>query len=189
MEKKEYESIKKKILKIYNLAEHGVGGEAVNAKNLLNLWLSKYGLSLETILEEENEKHWYEFKGANQKHYRQLLFNCYAKVTNRHEVTYKHKRGTKKKIWLELTAYQYAELTTMFEWHKDQLDKELARIKDEATSAFIQKHRLYSDTETDGDQPPLTPEEIKRLLRILEMANNMEDVTFAKMLARHNPKP
>lgn len=179
--KPEYESIKKKILKIYNLAERGVGGEALNAKKLLEQWLRKYDLCLSDILAEQNEKQLYEIKGAGQKHYRKLLFNCYAKVMNVGEVSYKTMRGSKR-IWFELTAYQYAELTAMFEWHKAQLDKELERLKDDATTAFIHKHRLFPDTETGADQTPLTSEEIRRLMRVLEMADNMENVTYTKML-------
>ena len=184
MEQKEYESIKKKILKLYALAERGVGGEAVNARRLLEQWLNRYGIRLADILAEENEKQWYEIKGANQEHYRKLLFNCYAKVTNRTEVTYKKTPRGKKRIWLELTAYQYAELSAMFEWHKARLDKEMKRLKDEATSAFIQKHNLFPETDNENDEniAPLTPAEMDRLRRVFSLMEGMDNESYVKML-------
>ena len=182
MKQKEYDSVKGKILKLYALAEKGVGGEAENARRMLEQQLRRYGLSLEAILAEENGTRWYEIRGAWQKCHLTLLTHCYAKVTNRGTMTYKH-RG--RRLWLELTPYQYAEISSMFDWHKKRFERELDKLKDDAMSAFIVKHNLFSETNSDDctDPMPLSAKEKRRLLRILGMMEGMDDVTYSKLLA------
>ena len=53
---KDFESIRSKVQKLQALAERGEKGEALNAKRLLDQLLAKYGVSLEEIVEAQEEK-------------------------------------------------------------------------------------------------------------------------------------
>lgn len=52
---KDYESIKSKLKKLLALAEGGVGGEAHNARILLEKLCDEYGISLEDLLDTEKK--------------------------------------------------------------------------------------------------------------------------------------
>ena len=54
------------MLKLQALVERGEGGEAANAKRLLDKILESHGFTLEKILSEKEEKKWYEFKAKNE---------------------------------------------------------------------------------------------------------------------------
>ncbi|MDC1841775.1 DUF2786 domain-containing protein [Bacteroides uniformis] len=58
---KDFESIRSKVQKLQALAERGEKGEALNAKRLLDQLLAKYGVSLEEIVEAQEEKQQYTF--------------------------------------------------------------------------------------------------------------------------------
>ena len=120
-EDKNFESIKSKILKLHSLAERGEQGEAANARRLLEKLLNSYGLTLEQILAEKEEKHWFKFK-ATKRWEKKLCHQCYYKVMNVSQLSYKEYKGY---ICYELTAYEFAEIQNLFEWHKAQLGKEL----------------------------------------------------------------
>ena len=59
------EKLKAKLLKLQALAEQGVGGEATNAKEILNKLLKKHKISLESLMDDEKSKD-YSFKYASK---------------------------------------------------------------------------------------------------------------------------
>ena len=174
------ETIKSKILKLQALVERGENGEATNAKRLLDKLLSKYGLTIEDVLAEKEEKKWYKFN-ARRKWEESLLFQCYYKTMNENEVSFKRYRGT---VSIELTAYQYAELSNYYDWNKKQLAKELKQVVEDFTKAYIIRHNITSDRDDeDGEEEkPLTPEEKYRLYRIYQLVDTVEDTSYMKMI-------
>lgn len=50
------EKLKARLLKLQALAEQGVGGEAVSAKEILNKLLKKHKISLESLMDDEKEQ-------------------------------------------------------------------------------------------------------------------------------------
>ena len=181
MDKNEYESIRKKILKIKALADRGVDGEAIMARRMLEQWLEKYNLSLADILDEECRTELYEIKGVTNGCYLTLLTHCYAKVMNRSSMSYR-KYG--RRIFLDLTAYQYAELSAMFDWYRTRLKREIEKLKKDAAVAFVTKHHLFSEAGGDTEPKPLSKAEMNRLVRILGMMDSMDDDTYVKRLNR-----
>lgn len=77
---KDFESIRSKVLKLQALAERGEKGEAINARRLLDQLLAKYGVSLEEIVEAQEEKTTVHFqrKGKRVRIYLvyPMLFQC-----------------------------------------------------------------------------------------------------------------
>lgn len=176
---KDYESIKAKLLKLHTLAERGERGEAANALHLLNKLLEKYGLTIEEVIGEQEKTKRYTFK-ATTEWQRKLLFQVYACVKSSSEVSYWH---YKSEYDFELTAFEYAEFCNMYEWHKKQLGKEIKQTILDLTEAYIYKHDIVNrDSEGNDEIKPLTAEDIKRLARILVMADTLEDTSYRKQL-------
>lgn len=176
---KDYESIKAKLLKLHTLAERGEQGEAANALRLLNRLLEKYGLTIEDVVGEQEKTKRYTFK-ATTEWQRKLLFQVYACVKSCSKVTYWR---YKNEYDFELTAFEYAEICNMYEWHKKQLGKEIKQTIPDLTEAYIYKHNISNrDDEGSDEIKSLTAEDIKRLARILAMADTLEDTTYRKQL-------
>lgn len=175
---KEFESIKSKILKLKALAERGEKGEAINAQRLLDKMLHKYGITLEDVIDKSEEKNWYSFK-CWKKYEKSVLFQCYYKVLNVNECSYNERSGN---VFFHLTAYEFAELSNLYQWHKAQLNKEIKRVVEEFTDAYILKHQITSDKESDDDESPLTKEDLERISRVMKLMNNVEDTSYCKMI-------
>lgn len=79
---KDFESIRSKVLKLQALAERGEKGEAINARRLLDQLLAKYGVSLEEIVEAQEEKQPYTFNVKENGYGFTLFTQCYFNVTN-----------------------------------------------------------------------------------------------------------
>ncbi len=175
---KDIESIKSKILKLHALAESGNTHEAQNARAMLERWLSQYGLTLDEILSEKEEKRWYDFKARNEVE-RQTLFHCYYKVKNQSKLQYKK---YKDEISLELTSYEFVEITNYYEWHRKQLAKELKALQKDFVKAYIVKHGLSSEISGEHDDEELTPDQKAHLIRILTLMRTVENTSYRKLL-------
>lgn len=150
--KKEFESLKDKLKKLKALAERGCGGEAENAQRLLERLCAANGIDLGQLNDEEKKSR-YTFNIGCNSVFKTLFTQCYCKVTNSSEMSYRQE--TRSKISLELTQADYAELKGLFEWHKANFEKELEDIKKTFIHAYCQKHRLFpeSSSETSNDKP------------------------------------
>lgn len=178
MDNSKLDSIKSKILKLHALAESGNTHEAMNARAMLEKWLCQYGLSLDDILSEKEELNWYMFKVSTNWE-KKLLFQCYCMIKNTSNITYK--KGTKV-IALELTSYEFAEITNYYEWHRKQLGKELKELQQNFVSAYTTKHGLFSDCNENETPKSLTPDDLKRIKKVLTLMRAVEDTHFHKLL-------
>lgn len=181
MSKDNIETIKNKILKLQSLVERGETGEAANAKRLLDKLLSRYGLTLEDILLDQEEKKWYEFK-ASKNWEKELLYNCYYKILNRDQISFRSYKGT---IAIELTACQFAELSNYYDWNKRQLGKELKQMVLDFTDAYIIRHNITNegkDDDEEKEQKTLTSEDINRMIKLSHLIDTVEDSTYLKQL-------
>jgi len=179
-ENEKFETIKSKVLNLHALAERGEQGEAANARRLLEKLLEKYGLTLEQILSEKLEKHWYKFT-ATKEWEKSLLHQCYYKVLNVGRVSFK---SVKNNIYYELDAYEYAEILNLFNWHKVQLGKEIKSMIKDFADAYFSKHNITCDFGEDEDSEPkiLTPEEKRRMFKLCILMDTMEDVHYRKLI-------
>lgn len=177
---KQYESIKQKLLKLQALAERGYKGEAYAAQQAIERICQQYNIRLDDILDAQ-AKRWYTFETGRSKAMQTLFIQCYAKVMNVGSMSYR--QIGRNRIGIELTALQYAELSNMFEWHKDNFAQELEDMKQTFLEAYISKHNIYRDTGDDNtEEKELTMEDLQRIRKMLAMRETLSDRHYNKML-------
>lgn len=92
-----------------------------------------------------------------------------------------YRNVSRSQIEVEMTALQYAELVSLFEWHKANFNKDFEDMKENILLAYCRKHHLYSDVKPD-DNRELTADERKRLIRIMLMQESLNDNQYHKLL-------
>lgn len=177
------ESIKNRLRKLQALAEKGYRGEASAAKAMLDKLCKQYGISLEDILDQEKEQ-FYFFEIGKGKIWLELFLQCYANVTGNKSLRYC--KESNSKISVKLTAYQYAEISNLFAWHKTNLKKDLEDTQRLAFEAYVQKHRIFrkksNDPEDTEDKQEDNPIDFVRLRKILAMMATLNENRYQKMI-------
>ena len=175
-----YESIRNKLKKLLALAEQGMQGEAENARRLLEKLCKEYGVSMEELL-DENRVEYHFFSVGRNKIYLNLFLQCFYKVTNTDRLSYK--QISRSQIAVEMTALQYAELASLFEWHKANFDKDFEEMKNNILPAYCRKHHLYGNVNHDNNME-LTDDERKRLIKIMYMQKSLNDNQYHRLLEK-----
>lgn len=180
-DKQSFESIKSKLRKLQALAEHGYKGEAEAAKRLLDKLCEQYGVSLEDVLDQE-KKNRYRFEIGKGKIWLDLFMQCYANVTGNRELRYI--RETSSIIrGVELTAYQFAEISNFFFWHKNNLKKDIEQTQRLVFEAYVQKHRIFSNAPKDADENrDSQPIDLAHLRAVLAMMDTLNNNSYHKMI-------
>lgn len=178
---KEYENLQSKLKKLLALAEQGVGGEAVNARRLLEKLCEQHGISIEELLDRET-KHRYTFEIGRSKEMMQIFVRCLAKVVDIKNMTYT--QPTRSSISVKVTALQRAEILSLFNWHKSNFTQELEEFKSNFLSAYIGKHDLYFEQGevNNRSSEELTEEDIARIRRVCAMREAMSNHSYYKQL-------
>lgn len=176
---RQYESIKEKLKKLLALAERGVEGEAVNARRLLEKLCKEYGVSIEELL-DENQVKYHFFEVGRNKIYLDLFAQCYYKVTNKDRLSYK--QISRSQIAVEMTAIQYAEMVSLFAWHKANFDNDLEEMKKNILIAYCRKHHLHSNEVNSDVDRELTADERERIIKIMFMQESLNDNQYHKLL-------
>lgn len=184
-ENNQYESIKQKLLKLQALAEQGYKGEAEAAKRAIERLCNQYGITLEEVLCVEEKKR-YEFEIGRYKYMLTLFVQCYGVVTGVGQLSYFQR--SRNKIAVDLTPLQYAELSSLFEWHKANFLKDLAAMQDTIVEAYVNKHNIFrtlseeEQEERDAREEELTPAKLRRIAAIMAMQSELGDNRYHKQL-------
>ena len=174
------ESLKKKLQKLQALAERGYRGEAENARRAIERICEQYGVKQEDVLDIET-KHRYTFEIGRSKDMMSLFVRCLSTICDISGMTYS--KPSRSSIRVELTALQYADVQSLFNWHKANYERELAEFRRSFMSAYIVKHDIYTDKDRiGGDDRELTQEDIERIRRVWKMREAMSDNTYHKQL-------
>jgi hypothetical protein len=150
--------------KLQALANRGVGGEADNARKLLDNLLKQHNITLEDI--EKPERHWceYDIMVKHQRLFWAIVFN----VIQNFDGHYRSVRHHKRLIRLELTYAEQLEITAKFDHYVRYYDKQLNMFMD----AFIYKHELYPNRTPEferahnGDGKGLTNDELSTMFNL-----------------------
>jgi hypothetical protein len=177
-----FESIKAKLKKLLALAEGGCEGEARSARALLECLCSKYGISIDNLFDAD-KKDWYTFDVGINSLYKKLFVQCYCCLMNVDKLSYK--RVSKSRMSVELTAYEYAELSAMYSWHKSNIKKDIDKIMNTLFISYCSKHDITNHTKrADDPQKSITYEEFHRLKSIIEMQDYLSDNYYHKLLSK-----
>lgn len=180
-----YESLKSKLLKLLRFANSGDTHETRNARCAIERLCSQYGISIEEITAEDQESKWYDFEVGRSKTILSLFAQCFFCVTGKSRLAYRQISG-RSKVSVNVTAFEYAELKSMFVWHKSNYNIEQKKMEDTLFQAYVHKHRLFGthsdDDGEDREETKLTPELIERIKQIIYMKQSLSDTHYHKMI-------
>lgn len=148
--------IKERLLKLYALAQRGVGGEKQNAEKILNRLLLENGMSIEDLERTENTKRERGFVCKDDAHYT-VLIHIIGKVINQtHIVGYKSRRT--KKYYVELTDQDYITVSMLWDIYgkaflqqKKELKKKHREEAKNLTIAFVLKYNLLPEKQSTSN--------------------------------------
>ena len=164
--------------KIQELAKRGVGGEAINAQNQLEILLKKYNLKLEDIEEEKKDYHFLNAKNFDLKLLRQIA----ARVNYNLNVVVLPPKKVKEfmvegNCVIECTVAEFIEIEQMFHIYRKLYKKE----EDIFYTAFLTANDLLARN-PKGVEKEMTDEEYENWLRINKMSKSIENVTIRKQI-------
>jgi hypothetical protein len=169
MQKDIDEKLLNKLIKLYTLSKQGVGGEAINADNLLNKLLEKHDIDISKIADSEVKKYAINYYSAFEK---QLIYQVAYKVLEDQNF-YSAVNSRYRTVILKLTHYQYAEIKLQFDAYKFSFKNQLKDFQ----SAFIQANNIFhiSDKYVEDEDPrELTLKEKQALFRVSQMMAGIE---------------
>ncbi len=176
-----YESLKAKLRKLQALAENGYHGEAQAARRAIETLCTKYGISMDDVLDFDKQKE-YTFEIGRGKDMMHLFIRCLANVCPIDGM--KYCKPTRSSIRLRMTAMTCTEVSALFDWHKQNFERELKQMRMDFMTAYIGKHNLLFDTERNGGSTDdLTVEDIEKIRRIWKFREAMSDSSYHKMIA------
>lgn len=157
-----------KLRKLEELVTRGVDGERDKARILRDAIAEKYGISLDTIIEQPTAQCEFKFGNPNEK---KLLIHCLLWVCQTHMIPNLTK-GKRLICWL--TETQKIDLTDCYAHYL----KAYRQGVDDFTAAFIHKHNLFSevkDAPNKTSQPKRTnAQDEDRLRRIRNLMTFMD---------------
>lgn len=162
-----------KILKLYALAQRGIGGEKVNAEKILARMLKDANLTMADLEREEYPTKLRELNFGRGKEFKKLMLQIIGRVLNKNEISYNSKKN-KTTIVVMLTDLQYAEVILLWNIYSPAFKKEKKLLFD----AFVQKHRIFSSVPS-GNAEKLSEEEYEALFKKMR---SMDDITIPRQL-------
>lgn len=135
--------------KLKALMEKGIGGEAANAKRILESLLKKEGKTLEDYLNNPNiekKRYWFSYSNTYQKILLQQILFYVLDCNSIMQTTNKNKQN---QIGYEITATENIEILTIYETLKTKLMEEI----DITVEAFVYRHQLFSNNVPVVDKP------------------------------------
>ena len=110
------------------------------------------------------------------------MFDFYCYINYVSKISYKQRYNY---IWVTLTESEYIDLNELYTWHYNNFVNEIEAQKRLIFKAYCRKHELCNRTSTkeytDECKMP-TPEEIREMMAIESIKNQMSDKHFYKQI-------
>lgn len=186
------ENVLIKVQKLKALAERGVGGEAVNAKNMLDSLCSKYGITLISL--EEEVKHTFSFtmKSSEQNLFFHVLLSLFGATTYIRDNMRAYDIIGKGKIRIDLplTSAEYIEFSQLWEWHLKNFKSERRRMRKLIEKAYVYKYNLYpskvdEDFQNEKENTPVNKTSMEDAMAIRSIANVYKDNKYHKAIEQN----
>lgn len=139
------EAVRVKLGKLRELAIRGVGGEAENAKRMLDALCERYGITVEEMFDDEKRLRSWRVRSTVVKLFLQLwtsLYGANARYLNEVKI-YRTADVNYNIIEAPMTEAEYIELNNLWEWHRDNYQRERRRLRKLFQSAYIARYSLY----------------------------------------------
>ena len=178
------EEAARKLKAIKALAEQGAPGERENAQRLLETLAKKYGVSLETLHDEEKALCWFRY---SQKIEERLLSQVIFAVTGERASGC---RGAvsgrmRKELGVRCTPAEKIEIETNYHFFRRALDEEF----DAFYIAFIHKNGIFpSNCDAKDIDEKTDAEELRKLKKASMMMMGMDMHTPLKTLCSENER-
>jgi hypothetical protein len=170
------DTLKTRLLKLRALADRGVGGEAENAKRMLDAALKKNGVSIEELDDDRRDLHGFSFRDPTE---RSLLVQIMYSVLGLDARLFGY-RNRPRTVLAEMTARQQADIDVLFRSHRKTLKRDIHLFM----IAYFAKNNLISTRETPSPSTEKTPEEAARIKRIISMMKTVEAVSVRRQISR-----
>jgi len=171
-------TIKERLIALYNLSQQGIGGERENAEEILQRSLKLHNLSMEDLLNNEDERvlYWYSVKDKSEQ---QLVKHIIGKIINSNTVSY---FLSGKQIGFKLTRAELISASMLcdlyvkaFRMEKQKIIKRHKKELEHIIVSFVLKHDIFPKKENPESNKASKKKEYDPELIIKQMAN-MEDV-------------
>ena len=156
--------------KLKALAERGIGGEKINAQNMLDKLLMENDLTIEQINEPDRKDHFFEYKFKQ----RDILVQVIRSIMGNKSIY--TVTGKKTVICISCDNAEYIEIQAAFNVFWKAYEKEL----DLFLVAFVSKNKLFAAGPSDNDKPS-TLTEIEKY-KIAKMSEGIDKYTNHKLL-------
>lgn len=172
--------------KLKQLADKGIGGEKLNAEQMLNNLLKKHNLTLADIEDEVKQDFFLKFTDEYKwRMFSQITslidptISKYGKFPDKLIKTHRLKGN----YIVTCTVAQYIEIQAMHEFYFRLYQAEL----DVFYTGFLHANRLLLPPDADQKPEDLSDEELQKELRIRKLAQSIQSEEFRKQIAQNNP--
>jgi hypothetical protein len=171
-------SVRRRLQKIAQLAERGVGGEKAAAQAMLDRQLRKHGITL-ADLDVFIKREWTEISTSSDYDL-QLLEQVIHKVTQQNDFDRYRNPEMPFTCWYELTQAEHEEVKYLFQIMRVHLHAQFEKT----LAAFIQANSLFASDIHEGGQVDreLTPEEHARHCEISSIVKTLSPVEIFRGL-------
>lgn len=171
------ESIKSLLMKVYELWKRGEENERDVAYNKLQELMKKYGVTLKELEEEKESIRIFFYKTEYEAYIitHVAMFVRGSISIRNSEDKYKGKKF--KALWL--TEAEYKETQFLVEYYKKEWKKEVDQTLDDLITAFIHKHRLFSEDARNKAEESIEFD-MQKALRIQALMSGMQSKTLSR---------
>jgi hypothetical protein len=140
--------------------------------------LVKYGLTIEDLSDDIKKVRVFKVKTDNDK---AVFLMCSFKIICADETKKVFcLKGFATEYYMELSDYEFAELSQFYEFHKRNINREFKKMKADFQRAYQYKHNLYATKEPSTDTGKKATGE--DMMRMFKYASEMDDVQFQKTI-------
>ena len=159
--------------KLKALAERGVGGEAVNAKRLMEKLMKDHGITAEQMEAPDIQSHGIRCQIKYTKLLRQIVYATIGERVNLFR--------SKAPGWMiiDCTSAEFIEISAKFRLYKKHYEAELEVFY----LAFLQANNIFPPG-IKKSRRELSKEELEMIDRAGEMAEGVKRVSYHKQLSK-----
>lgn len=177
------ENLKKRLLKLVELARRGVGGEKEAAEAALERVLAAAGISRAELerLQGVGDRKWRLFRYEGELEevlLKQTAFMVLDPENGMLSTSRLPDQEDEGEIFLQVSDAEYIEISVAFSVFKNALKDEIKITFD----AFLHKNEIYSTRDRSGEKRELTAEERKNMASMVLRMHTMDRVTVRKQI-------